>query len=124
MSIRDLKNRSRLQLHNRLAFPAVFVNEDRSVETPCTIRYHDQTQSFGDMAGFDYAPAQRVESVPEVVVLSAVVTPSRGGIFSVASDEAYTVEVVMPRDGITITSQVTRMKQSEIDAAGLPLPRP
>lgn len=122
MSIRDLKNRSRGALHTALSVPAIYVDLDTAQETPCSVRVHDRTQAFGDMAGFDYAPAERLTEVPRIVSLVSEISPVRGGVFSIAADEAYTVEIVMPRDGITITTEVTRMSQSEIDAATLPVP--
>jgi len=122
MSIRDLRNRSRLSLHTALAVPAVYVDLDVPSNTDCTVRVHERTQNFGDMAGFDYAPAERVLMVPEIVVLADEIQPKRGMIFSLAADEAYEVEVVMPRDGITITAQVTRMTQARITELALPLP--
>lgn len=124
MSIRDLKARSRLSLHTAMSVPAIYVDPDTQAETSCSVRVHSRTQMFGDMAGFDYAPAERVATVPEIVALASEVSPVRGGVFSLAADEAYEVETVMPRDGITVTTQVTRMRQSEIDAAALPLPAP
>ena len=122
MSIRDLKNRSRLALHRQLSIPAVYYDRDTEQATPCTVRVHHRKDGFGDMAGFDYAPAERMVTVPEIVALIAEVSPSRGGVYSIASDEAYVVETVMPKDGITVTTQVTRLRQSQIDAAPLPLP--
>lgn len=67
------------------------------------------------MTGFDYAPAERLTIVPEIVVLAGEVSPSRGGVFSLAADEAYEVEVPFPRDGLTITSQVTRMSAKDLE---------
>ena len=120
MGIRDLRNRARADLHRAMSIPAIYVAPDGSAQSPCTIRVHARTKAFGDMTGFDYTPAERIEIVPEIVTLADEVIP--GGMFSVAEDEAYTVEVVMPRDGITVTSQVTRMSATEISAAGLPVP--
>lgn len=122
MSIRDLRDRSRRSLHTALAVAAVCVDLDTEEATACSVRVHHRTQAFGDMAGFDYAPAERVTTVPEIVVLAEEVTPKRGMVFSLAADEAYEVETVMPRNGITVTTQVTRMSQAKIDAANLPLP--
>jgi len=124
MGIRDLKNKSRTALHTAMSVPAIYVDADAvpPVEATCSARVHDRTRAFGDMAGFDYAPVERMTAVPEIVSLAAEVSPVRGGIFSIAADEAYEVETVMPPDGITVTSQVTRMKQSEIDDLDLPYP--
>ncbi len=124
MSIRDLKNKSRLALHDRLGFRAIYVDLDTRAETPCTIRVHEYNGSSGDMAGFDYAPAERFFEAPQVVILKDALVPTRAGVFSVAADEAYSVETVKPPHGITITINVTRMSQSEIDTAVLPVPEP
>ena len=72
------------------------------------------------MAGFDYAPAERLEEVPEVIALVAEVTPVRGGVFSIAPNEAYRVENPLLPDGITISSQVTQLDPD--DTADLPTP--
>lgn len=74
------------------------------------------------MTGFDYAPAERVETVPEIVARAEEVSPVRGGVFVVAPDEAYTVELPLPRDGITITSQVTLLSADRIASEGLVAP--
>jgi hypothetical protein len=124
MGIRDLKNKSRMALHKAMSVPAIYVNLDSRPpqEIPCSVRDHTKSKAMGDMAGFDYAPVERLTLVPEIVSLAADVSPVRGGVFSIAADEAYSVEIVMPRDGITVTTQVTVMKQSEIDAFDLPYP--
>jgi hypothetical protein len=122
MSIRDLKNRSRRTLHDALAVPAIYVDRDTRAETPCTVRVHHRHDKFGDMTGFDYAPAERITTVPELIILKDDLAPTRAGVFSIASDEAYKVETVMPPDGITVTIQTTRMSQAEIDAESLPVP--
>ena len=122
MSIRDLKNKSRRALHDRLGFRAIYVDLDTRAETPCTIRVHEYQGSAGDMAGFDYAPAERLFEAPQVVILKDALVPTRAGVFSVAPDEAYQCETVKPPHGITVTIEATRMTQTEIDAAALPVP--
>jgi len=118
--IRDLRRKARLSLHGAMKVPAIYIDPDDESETPCFVRVHHRTKAFGDMTGFDFAPAERVETVPEIVSLTAEVSPSRGGVFSIATGEAYAVEVVMPPDDITETSQVTRLSASK--AVGLPVP--
>ena len=122
MSIRDIRNRSRLALHNALKLGAIYVDLDAATQTPCTVRVHNRVQLFGDMAGFDYAPAEQVAEVPKIVSLNSEVAPARGGIFSLSATEAYEVEFVPPQDGITTKSECTRMRQADIDAAALPVP--
>lgn len=116
---RDLQARARKVLHDALSVPALYypLARDGSTEgVPCTVRVHHRTQAFGDMTGFDYDPAERVETVPEVVFWVEEVTPVRGGVVSVAADEAYQIETVLPRDNATITAQVSRRTQAQIDA--------
>lgn len=121
MSIRDLRNRARADLHNAMKLPAIYIAPGAGgAPTDCGIRVHHRTKPFGDMAGFDYAPVERVEDVPEIVALLAEVSPERGGVFSIAASEAYAVETVLLPDGITVTCQVSRL--SEADSAGLPVP--
>jgi hypothetical protein len=122
MSIRDLRARARGALHGALSVPAVHIAKADGAATPCTVRYHDRTSRMGDLTGFDYGPVERTESTPEIVALFAEVQPRRGDLFSVASDEAYRVETPLPRDGITVTCEVTKLSQTDIDAAALPVP--
>ena len=122
MSIRDLKSRSRLALHTALAVPALYVDLDTREETPCKVRVHTHTARFGDMAGFDYAPAERVAVTPKLIVLKGEVSPTRNGVFSVTAEEAYAVENVLPPDGLTVTIEATRMSQKDITEAVLPVP--
>lgn len=117
--IRDIRRKARAALHQAMKIPAIYIDGE-GVETVCTVRIHHRTKAFGDMTGFDYQPAERIETVPEVVALADEISPARGGVFSIALGEAYAVETPLPRDGITITSQCTRLSAAK--AAGLPVP--
>lgn len=118
----DLQRRARLALHTAMSVPAIYHSPDRLTQVSCTVRVHDRTKPFGDMTGFDYDPATRLESVPEIVVLDSEVTPVRGGVFSLAADIQYQVETPKPRDGLTITSQVSRRSQAKVAAEPLAYP--
>lgn len=122
MSIRDIRAEARKALHQAMRLPALYIASDGATPVACYIRIHDEVRDFGDMVGFDYAPAERRVPVPEIVTMVDEVTPVRGGVFSVAADEAYVIETLNPVHGITRNVQVTRMTQAEIDAAGLPVP--
>ena len=116
---RDLQARARGALHAARSVPALYYPADRDANTegaPCTVRVHHRAESFGDMTGFAQDAAERFSTVPEIVALGAEVSPARGGVFSLAADEAYRVEAVLPRDGLTSTSQATRMTQQKIAA--------
>lgn len=124
MSIRDLRDRSRRALHDAMQVPAVYIPKDRSSATACNVRLHNRTDRFGGMAGFDYAPAERVSTVPKIVFLAEQITPSRNGVVVLASDEVYVLDNVLPRDGITITAEATPMDASQIaeEPVAFPLP--
>lgn len=119
MSIRDLRNQARADLHEAMHLPAIYIAPG-GAETECKVRVHHRKKPFGDMTGFDYAPVERMEEVPEIVALVAEVDPARGGVFSIASGEAYQVENPLLPDGLTVTCQVTRLDVE--DTAGLPTP--
>jgi hypothetical protein len=119
---RDLQRRARQALHTAMKVEAIYHSPDRATAVPCTIRVHDRQKAFGDMTGFDYDPSERMASVPEIVMLADEVSPARGGVFSLAADEQYQVETPMPRDGLTITAQVSRRSTSKIAAEPLAYP--
>ncbi len=119
---RDLQRRARQALHGALSVPAIYHSPDRLTTVECRVRVHDRQQAFGDMTGFDYDPAERVASVPEIVALAEEVSMSRGGVFSLAADEQYAVETVLPRDGLTVTAQVSRRSASKVAAEPLAYP--
>ena len=97
MSIRDLRKRSRLSLHGAMSFAAVYNDVDAGTTANCTVREHSRTQMFGDMAGFDYAPAERAETVPKIIALVSEVSPVRGGIFAVARTKRMRSRASYPR---------------------------
>lgn len=119
---RDLQRRARTGLHDALSVPATYHSPDRLTTVECRVRVHDNVKAFGDMTGFDYDPAERMSSVPEIVMLAAEVSPARGGVFSLAADEQYQVETVLPKDGLTVTAQVSRRSASRLAAEPLAHP--
>lgn len=121
-SKRDLQRRARNALHTALSVPAIYHSPDRQTTVECRIRVHENTKPFGDMVGFDYDPAERIAQVPEIVMLADEVSPSRGGVFSLAADVQYQVETVNPRDGLTRSVQVSRRSESRVAAEPLAFP--
>lgn len=121
MSIADLRARARAALHTRMSDVALYIAPGQLGHTVCTIRVSDQTKKVGDLVGFDFASAERVESVPEIVALLSEVDPVRGGIFSLAPGVAFRVEAPMPPHGITVNCQVTRVEDAAV-LNGLPVP--
>ncbi|MEP1254357.1 MAG: hypothetical protein ABJI29_06335 [Alphaproteobacteria bacterium] len=120
MSIRDLRARKTKALHAVFAVPAFYQADEQSEPVLCNVRVHLNNKAFGDMAGFDFQPAARLEEVPEIICLSAEVSPTRGGVFSIVAGEAFRVEVPNPPEGLTQKFQCTRLTEEQ--AEGLPVP--
>lgn len=122
MSIRDLKEKSRRALHDRLGSRAIYVDRDTRAETPCVVRLHEAGAATGDMAGFDFGPAEMLIETPRIVILTGTVIPTRAGVFSFSATEAYACETVKPPHGITTMVECTTMTPAQIAAAALPFP--
>lgn len=115
MSIRDLRDQARNDLHAELAFPAHYHSADRQTVLDCTIRHHSNELRQGNLTGFGLdGPAELVSQAPEIVCLVAQVTPERGGVFAVSATEMYAVETPPVQDGITYKVEVSTMQADQI----------
>jgi hypothetical protein len=128
MSIRDTRDEMRRALHDALAVPALYVVE---TETPgeyevvpaagadgvITVRLHTSKTTMGEVKGTSFDYAERLDIVPYIIFLASQVTPEHNVIVSIEPGEAWRVDAVEPRDGITITATVKRIR----DTAGIPI---
>ena len=123
MNWRDTKNSARRVLHNTMKIPAVHISAGKPpVETPVFVRLLHAWDAQGDLQGFDYAPAERKATSPQIICLVEDLTPKRRDVFSFAEGEAYKVEDVEPVDGITLTANCHRITD-KTELAGLSVPR-
>lgn len=130
----QLKQRSRANLHGVIGRPALYLidnpsyvspddtpDEEPYIETPCTVRLHTSMNAIGDAKGTNFHYAERAEIDPSLIFLIAEISaPQRNAIVSFVTGEAYRVDHVEPRDGITIKCAALRLPATE--AAGLPVP--
>lgn len=123
MDIRTIRDRSRGLLHEALKVPAVYVTPE-GVWEDVSVRVHRTFQEMGG-APATYGGADRQEILPRIVFLASERVPVRGAVISVSEGEAYRIDHVLPRDGITITAEAAQMSAGEIAKAfpaGQPVP--
>lgn len=126
--IRALKDRARLQLHKAMEIPAIYIwttDAGTTFNLPCTVRLHTDDKALGDVRGTSFGYAERHEKISRIIFLAAgaaAIDPDNGAIVSFAPGEAYRVDNVLPRDGITITAEVTKLLPSDVIGAPLPYP--
>ncbi|WP_152533336.1 MULTISPECIES: hypothetical protein [unclassified Labrenzia] len=81
--------------------------------TPVTVRVHDQWGMVGDLKGTNLSYAEVSDNSPHIVFMKSEISPRRGHIVSVKPGVAYEVEYVDPPNGISITANVSRMKEAK-----------
>lgn len=125
MSFRDIKNDCRRALHDFMAVPASFYASP-SVEPPVlrSVRPHSRPAMVGDLAGTNLSYVETHDRKETVVfLLSEFPDPNvigRGALVVISETEGYWIENRMPRDGLTVTAEVTMA--SPADLAGKTLP--
>lgn len=120
MSLRDIKTAARLALHGAMKVDALYIAGDAD-PVPCTVRVHSDSKALGDVRGTSLGYAERHELIPRLIFLvSEIAAPVRGAYVTISADEAYAIDNLMPRDGITITAEVSALTPSQ--RSGLPYP--
>lgn len=123
----DLKRRARGQLHDYMALPAVFYGGAGAIPTlpddVVTVRVHDAPKPVGDLAGTNLSYAEVVERPATLVLLESQMTGrtlTRGAMVVLQDGRGFHIEDVHPRDGITITVDVTPLGSNEMSGKVLP----
>ena len=107
----DLKARGRRALHQTMGRPATYYPvSSGTVFQNITARAHSGVVRTGDLAGTNLSYAEQADRTETVIFLvDEVPAPRQNGLVIFAADEAYSLRVVRPRDGITITAEVVRV---------------
>lgn len=106
--------------------PALYIEDTAlPVPVPCTVRVHSKMNALGELKGTSFDYAERHEMIPRLIFLIEEVVPANGSVVTIIDPatllkEAYRVDNRLPRDGITVTAEVTVMTPAEY--AGLPFP--
>lgn len=124
MSLADVKAASRQALHEFMARPASFYDASGALLAgPITARRHDAPKNVGDLAGTNLSYAEQIERPTTVILwrseLSGV-TLKRGCLVIFEADEGWYVDTVEPRDGQTVTVQVSPLSASDLNGKTLP----
>ena len=119
MSIREIREKARRDLHLRMSVPAVYVPPSGGATVELRVRVHDGHGVARGLDGDGYIHvADRQTKI--IILMEDVASPERLARISIAAGEAYRVDNIEKPDGITRTLVVTRLDGA--DAAGLPLP--
>lgn len=115
-TFREVKRKARLQLHNRMAEPALYLATPTATPVPVTVRLHLGFAEIGELlrGGF----ADRHEYKPRIVFLGSQIRPKHKGIVITKDMGAWDVDSVMPADDITIDADVTKMTDAEVTRFG------
>ena len=76
-------------------------------------RVNSKDEPVGDLAGTSLGYAERVETVPKLIFLADEHDPQRGNVYAVGPEEAYEIDTVEPRDGITVTANASRLSKKD-----------
>lgn len=115
-SLRDIKARSRRDLHQAMRVPALYFEFPGSPGVEVNVRVHSDFQALGDMKGTNFHYAERKEFLPRIIFdATEVPKPTRGAIVSMGGGEAYRVDHAMPPDGGFITAECAVLSRSEAE---------
>lgn len=120
-TFRDIKRKARLTLHERLAEPAIYVtwtdpNQTSFVMTGVLVRLHLNFSELGELlrGGF----ADRQELSPKIVFVESQMKPTRNGIIITRDLGAWRVDNTLPPNDITVSAEVLKMTDSEVEKLG------
>lgn len=114
-NLRTIKRRARKQLHRALSEPAWYLPEPTADPIPVTVRMHFSYDALGEISrGF----ADRQDVQPTMVFWVNEVEPEEGGTVVTEDLGVYRVSSDMPPDDVTITADVIKLTDSQIEHYG------
>lgn len=119
MSIEQIKAQSRRALHEFMGRAASYYPEPHLPDSPRSVvkvRYHSNVAKAGDLAGTNLSYAETQDRAEEIIFWRAEMpNPVRNSLVILSAEEGYFVNNVSPPDGQTITTEVVRAKQKDLD---------
>lgn len=111
-NIRIIKDKARTRLHARMKVKTFcFANGPEGSYEKVFLRVNSKDENIGDLQGIGPGYAERRETIPKLIFRVDEHIPKRKNIYSVGPEEAYEVDMIDPRDGITITAIATRLSK-------------
>ncbi len=120
MSLRSIKAKARLDLHQAMKVPAYYYATRAADPVAVDIRVHTSFKALGDLKGTSFSYAETEADVPELIFWLADLTPANNSLVMISATEGYRVNHTVPPDGLTITAKVASL--SAADRAGLSYP--
>lgn len=119
--LRAIKDKARARLHDRMRVETYcFVDGPDSTYTVVWCRVNSKDEAVGDLTGTSLGYAERRETIPKLIFLADEHDPQRGNVYAVGPEEAYEIDTVDPRDGITVTANATRLSKKDAAAYDYP----
>ena len=119
MSIEQIKAQSRRALHDFMGRAASYYPEPHLPDSPRSVvkvRYHSNVAKAGDLAGTNLSYAETQDRAEEVVFWRPELpNPVRNSLVILSAEEGYFVNNVSPPDGLTITAEVVRAAQKDLN---------
>ena len=112
--LRAIKDKARARLHERMRVETYcYVDGPDSAPSVVWRRVNSKDKAVGDLAGTSLGYAERRETIPTLIFLADEHVPQRGNVYAVGPEEAYEVDTVDPRDGITVSVTATRLSKKD-----------
>ncbi len=106
---REMKRKARLQLHQALSEPALYLSERTAEPVLVTVRLHMTFGELGDLLATRVGFGERQEMTPRIVFLKSQVRPVNGGFVITKDMGAFKVDNDLPPDDITIMAEVSEV---------------
>lgn len=120
-SLREIKTAARRALHQAMRVPASYYETPIATPRLIHVRVHTKWTQHGDLKGTNLNYAEAEEVAPTLIFdRSEVENPPAGGFVIISAEEGYRIGQTKPKDGITITAEVARLRAAEIAGKTLP----
>ena len=126
-SIRDIRNKARGDLHQRMRIPAFYIYPADAEPELIHVRVHTKFDPMEAFAGGPSGLATMQDMQPKIIFERAELALTglelkRTGYITIEAGEGYSLDNAMPPDGITVAWNASRLSASEL--VGLPIPGP
>lgn len=129
-SLREIKNKARLHLHDRAKVQALYVQPGSVFGVEITCRVHSKIEPVGmssDMSAYKGEMPMRQTDLVRLVFLRSELNEKalelrKNDLITMGADEAYKLDNAEPSDGVTVTWIVSRLTPRQIQNETLPYP--
>jgi hypothetical protein len=110
-NLREMKRKARIQLHDRMSDPALYLATPTATPLGVSVRLHLSFGALGELlrGGF----GEREELTPRIIFMGSQVSPVRNAIVVTQDMGAFRVDNTMPPDDISITAEVIKLTHSQ-----------